>query len=76
MSRQCVGGLLIGSVVEFQDIRDELRGDNVGVVKAQVVSHSKTKLTTSVRSVSTNRKYILHNHHSVEVISTPKINWI
>lgn len=69
--RACIGGLPLGTVVKFQDVRDELRGDNFNVVKAQVVHQAPDcarSLTTTVRRIGDNKKFILHKHHMVEIV--------
>lgn len=63
----CIGALSVGTVIRFQDVRDELRGDNVGVVTAQIVNRGKR--TTAVRAIGSNKRSILQHHHAVEVVT-------
>jgi hypothetical protein len=64
--KACIGSLAIDTVVKFQDVRDELRGDNVGVVTAKIVKQLRG--VTNVRCIRTDKKFVLFHHHSVEVI--------
>lgn len=61
----CVGSLKVGAVIKFQDVRDELLGDDVNVVVAQVTVHGKN--TTTVRRIGDNKRFMLFNHHAVEI---------
>lgn len=67
--RACVGSVPIGTVVSFQDVRDELVSDTKGVVTGEVVSRGRG-LTSIVRCLKTSKKYTLQNHHAVNLVKS------